>query len=60
MQSLGAIAHISYKEPALCSYEMAAQYMRELKLSMKEIGLTAEVHVYERTVYKTRLRGLKI
>ena len=37
MQSLGAIAHISYKEPALCSYEMAAQYMRELKLSMKEI-----------------------
>ena len=37
MQSLGAIAHISYKEPALCSYEMAAQYMRELKLTMKEI-----------------------
>lgn len=37
MQSLGAIAHISYKEPGLCSYEMAAQYMRELNLSMKEI-----------------------
>ena len=37
MQSLGAIAHISYKEPALCSYEMTAQYMRELKLTMKEI-----------------------
>ncbi|MEI3301183.1 MAG: type II toxin-antitoxin system HipA family toxin [Eubacterium sp.] len=37
MQSLGAIAHISYKEPAICSYEMAAQYMRELNLSMKEM-----------------------
>lgn len=37
MQSLGALSHISYKEPGLCSYEMAAQYMRELNLSMKEI-----------------------
>lgn len=37
MQSLGAIAHISYKEPRLCSYEMAAQYMRELNLSMADI-----------------------
>ncbi len=37
MQSLGALAHISYKEPGLCSYEMAAQYMKELNLSMKEI-----------------------
>ena len=37
MQSLGAIAHISYKEPAICSYEMAAQYMRELNLSMEEM-----------------------
>lgn len=37
MQSLGALAHISYKEPALCSYEMAAQYMRELGLPAKEI-----------------------
>ena len=37
MQSLGAIAHISYKEPAICSYEMAAQYMQELNLSMKEL-----------------------
>ena len=35
MQSLGALSHI--KEPGLCSYEMAAQYMRELNLSMKEI-----------------------
>ena len=37
MQSLGALAHISYKEPGLCSYEMASQYMNELNLSMKEI-----------------------
>lgn len=37
MQSLGAMAHISYKEPGLCSYEMAAQYMRELNLPMKEV-----------------------
>ena len=37
MQSLGAIAHISYKEPRLCSYEMAAQYMQEMNLPMKDI-----------------------
>ncbi len=37
MQSLGAMAHISYKEPRLCSYEMAASYMREMKLPMADI-----------------------
>lgn len=37
MQSLGAIAHISYKEPGICSYEMAAQYMREMDLPMADI-----------------------
>ena len=37
MQSLGALAHISYKEPRLCSYEMAAAYMREMKLPMVDI-----------------------
>lgn len=37
MQSLGALAHISYKEPGLCSYEMAAQYMKEIRLSVQEI-----------------------
>ena len=36
MQSLGALAHISYKEPRLCSYEMAAGYMREMNLPMKD------------------------
>lgn len=37
MQSLGALAHISYKTPGLCSYEMAAQYMQKMQLPMKEI-----------------------
>ena len=37
MLSLGALAHISYKEPCLCSYELAAQYMKELNISTKEI-----------------------
>lgn len=31
------MAHISYKEPRLCSYEMAAGYMREIYLPMKDI-----------------------
>lgn len=37
MQTLGALAHINYNEPGLCSYEQAASYMRELKLSANEI-----------------------
>ncbi|MBD5411391.1 MAG: type II toxin-antitoxin system HipA family toxin [Treponema sp.] len=37
MQSLGAITHISYQEPALCSYELAARYMKEIGLVPKEI-----------------------
>lgn len=37
MQSLGAVAHISYKEPRLCSYEMAVGYMREINLPMIDI-----------------------
>ena len=37
MQSLGAIAHISYKEPRLCSYEMAAGYLRDMGLPMTDI-----------------------
>ena len=37
MQTLGALAHINYNEPRLCSYEQAAGYMRELKLSASEI-----------------------
>lgn len=37
MQSLGALSHISYQEPALCSYELAARYMKEIGLLPKEI-----------------------
>ena len=37
MQSLGALAHISYQEPGVCGYELAAMYMKELGLSYKEI-----------------------
>lgn len=29
MQSLGALAHISYQEPGICGYELVAMYMRE-------------------------------
>lgn len=37
MQTLGALAHISYKDPGFCSYEQVASYMREMKLSATEI-----------------------
>lgn len=37
MQSLGALAHISYQEPGLCGYELAAAYMKKLGLTYKEI-----------------------
>ena len=46
MQSLGAMTHISYKEPRLCSYEMAAGYMREMKLPMIDIE-----HFFSRLVF---------
>jgi serine/threonine-protein kinase HipA len=37
MQSLGAMAHISYQEPGACGYELAGMYMKELGISYKEI-----------------------
>lgn len=37
MQSLGALAHISYREPGACGYELAAMYMKEIGISYKEI-----------------------
>lgn len=37
MQTLGALAHIDYSTPGLCSYEQAASYMRQLKLTADEI-----------------------
>ncbi len=37
MQSLSALTHIPYTEPGLCSYEMAASYMRQIGLTTSEI-----------------------
>ena len=37
MQSLGAISHIDYNEPGLCSYEMAAITSRRLGLPSSDI-----------------------
>lgn len=37
MQSLGALAHISYQEPGVCGYELAAMYMKGIGISYKEI-----------------------
>lgn len=36
MRSLGALAHISYQEPGICGYELAAMYMKEVGISYKE------------------------
>ena len=38
MQTLGALAHIDYNVPGLCSYEQAAMYMREMGLGNDEIA----------------------
>lgn len=37
MQSLGALTHISYQEPGMCGYELAAMYMKKIGISHKEI-----------------------
>lgn len=37
MQSLGALTHISYQEPGVCGYELAAMYMKEIGILYKEI-----------------------
>lgn len=37
MQSLGAMAHVSYQEPAVIGYELAATYMKEIGITYKEI-----------------------
>lgn len=36
MQSLGALAHISYQVPAVCGYEAAAMYMKEIGITYVE------------------------
>lgn len=37
MQSLGALSHISYQEPGVCGYELAAMYMKELGIPYKDV-----------------------
>lgn len=37
MQTLGAIGHIDYNDPGLCSYEQAAGYMRQMNLPAIDI-----------------------
>ena len=37
MQTLAALAHIDYNTPRLCSYEMAAMYMKQLGLKKSDI-----------------------
>lgn len=46
MQTLGAIAHIDYNIPGLCSYEQASIYMRQLNLDAKDIE-----QLYRRMVF---------
>jgi len=46
MQTLGAIAHIDYNTPGLCSYEQAAGYMRQMNLDAKDME-----QLYRRMVF---------
>jgi serine/threonine-protein kinase HipA len=44
MQSLGAMAHISYQEPGACGYELAAMYMKELGISYNPTNKWLRAH----------------
>ncbi len=46
MQTLGALAHIDYNIPGLCSYEQAASYMRQMHLAASDIE-----QLYRRMVF---------
>ena len=46
MQTLGAIAHIDYNHPGVCSYEQAAGYMRQMDLPASDIE-----QLYRRMVF---------
>ncbi|WP_035786064.1 type II toxin-antitoxin system HipA family toxin [Butyrivibrio sp. XPD2002] len=37
MQTLGALGHIDYNVPGLCSYEQAAMYMNEMHLGISDV-----------------------
>lgn len=46
MQTLGALAHIDYNTPGLCSYEQASMYARQLGASYKDLE-----QLYRRMVF---------
>ncbi len=46
LQTLGAIAHIDYNIPSLCSYEQAASYMRQMHLDASDVE-----QLYRRMVF---------
>ncbi len=50
MQTLGALAHIDYNIPGLCSYEQAVGYMRQIGITQKEIE-----QYYRRMVFNVLL-----
>lgn len=52
MQSLGALLHIDYNEPGLCSYEMAALSARQMGLPSNEIE-----QLYRRMVFNVLARN---
>ena len=46
MQTLGALAHIDYNTPGLCSYEQAASYARQIGLEYQDLE-----QLYRRMVF---------
>ena len=50
MQTLGALTHIDYNYPGLCSYEQAAEIVRILNSSMRDIE-----QLYRRMVFNVLL-----
>lgn len=50
MQTLGALAHLDYNIPGLCSYEQAASYIRKLGLNTSDVE-----QFYRRMVFNVLL-----
>ena len=62
MQSLGALAHISYQEPGLCGYELAAMYMKEIgtkvsgfKSFAEQVGIKEKTYNYINSVIEANM-----
>ncbi|MCR5847530.1 MAG: HipA domain-containing protein [Lachnospiraceae bacterium] len=50
MQTLGAISHIDYNFPGLCSYEQASGLMRNMNISQKDI-----IQLYRRMIFNVMM-----